>query len=34
MFLLRAGCKVPFPEKLSEEYMLIEKPDYRKHIGG
>ena len=24
MFLLRAGCKVPFPEKLSEEYMLIE----------
>lgn len=24
MFVLRAGCKVPFPEKLSEEYMLIE----------
>ena len=24
MLVLRAGCKVPFPEKLSEEYMLIE----------
>ena len=24
MLLLRAGCRVPFPEKLSEEYMLME----------
>ena len=22
MLVLRAGCKVPFPEKLFEEYML------------
>ena len=24
MLVLRAGCKVPFPEKLFEEYMLME----------
>ena len=24
MFILRAGCRVPFPEKLFEEYMLTE----------
>ena len=24
MLVLRAGCRVPFPEKLFEEYMLME----------
>ena len=24
MLVLRAGCRVPFPEELFEEYMLME----------